>query len=352
MIEIVCPSCQARYQLPEGSIGSEGRKVSCSNCSHKWRAYAEGVDSEASPSADEPAYPPEPQMPEDASETAYTPEPPASAAPRTQAESDTVVEAQLADEAPSPPEPEAAPEPQSSPEPQSPPEPQVTFGSSAPIEPPASTPAISAGTAAAVSAFDSDSDAPNTTPPPAAGNRDEQMAAIRQMLSDLKDGADAEPELEPEQPRTVPAPPAPPMRVRPGDEEDSRDQLKSRIDQLSKAGRAAKGQREESGYNAAKLRRMHEKRAKKLQRSRERRKKSGAFLTGFTLVTLVMGTMVGLYILKPQIIASSPEMAPALNEYVVTVDRYRVELNETTAEWREWLVARFENLTAEEPKPE
>jgi hypothetical protein len=142
------------------------------------------------------------------------------------------------------------------------------------------------------------------------------------------------------------------MRKRADDDEDERDQLKSRIDQLSKAGRSAKGEPGQSGYDAARLRRMHEKRARKLQRARERRKKSGAFVTGFTLVSLVTATMVGLYVLKPQIIASSPEMAPALNEYVVTVDRYRVELNQTTAAWREWLVSRIEALTGEKPKEE
>ena len=96
------------------------------------------------------------------------------------------------------------------------------------------------------------------------------------------------------------------------------------------------------------MRRLHEKRAKKLQRSRERRKKSGAFVTGFTLVAMVTATFVGLYVLQPQIIAASPRMEPALTEYVVTVDRYRVELNETTAEWKTWLVERIGALGDDE----
>ncbi len=61
MIEIVCPSCQARYQLPDGSIGPEGRKVSCSSCTHKWRAYGEGA-APAQPSPEAVAKPaPEPE---------------------------------------------------------------------------------------------------------------------------------------------------------------------------------------------------------------------------------------------------------------------------------------------------
>ena len=79
--------------------------------------------------------------------------------------------------------------------------------------------------------------------------------------------------------------------------------------------------------------------------ARERRKKSGAFVTGFTLITVVAATMVGLYVLQPQIVNMSPKMGPALNEYVVTVDRYRGQLNEATAEWRQWLTERIGKLS-------
>jgi hypothetical protein len=209
--------------------------------------------------------------------------------------------------------------------------------------------AEAAASIAAVASASVGSAGPGETPAPAGGSRDEQMAAIRKMLSDLKEGAEPEPEPEPEK-TPEPALPPPSMRIRAEDDEDGRDQLKSRIDDLSKTGRTAKGQPGESGYDAAKLRRMHEKRAKRLQRSRERRKKSGAFITGFTLVSVVAAIMVGLYVLRPQIIAASPEMAPAMNEYVLTVDRYRVELNAATSEWREWLSARIAELKGEEPE--
>ena len=266
MIEIVCPSCQARYELPDGSIGPEGRKVSCSSCSHKWRAHPEGAVSETAQSPAEPV-----------------------AEPAAVAESGSMAE-------------------------------------SAPMS------------MAAVAAPGNETTTPSPAPPAATGDREDQMAAIRQMLSDLKESADAAPELEPEAP-PAPVTPTPTMRRR--DEDEDGDSLKSRIDDLSKLGRAAKGEAERTGYDAAKLRRLHEKRAKKLQRSRERRKKSGAFITGFTLVAMVTATMVGLYVLQPQIIAASPQMKPAMTEYVVTVDRYRVELNEKTAEWKAWLTERI-----------
>ena len=37
-MELICPSCEARYRVPDGAIGSQGREVSCTNCGHGWRA--------------------------------------------------------------------------------------------------------------------------------------------------------------------------------------------------------------------------------------------------------------------------------------------------------------------------
>lgn len=261
MIEIVCPSCQARYQLPDGSVGSEGRKVSCSSCSHKWRAYPDG-------------------------------EAPAAARPEPERE---------------------------------------------PAAGPAAAPESMAAVAAIGNEFEDDPAAPDPPPPPPSADRDQQMAAIREMLADLNQGAEAAPEAAPE-PRPAPVDLAPPVRRHAGDDEEDRDQLKSRIEQLNRQTRGDKGQSDKTNYDVARLRRQHEKRAKKIQRARDRRKKSGAFLTGFTLVSAVVATMVGLYVLQPQIIAASPQLAPAMNEYVATVDRYRGELNESAQGWREYLV--------------
>lgn len=35
-----CPSCQAQYVIPDGSIGEEGRTVKCTKCAHKWHQAA------------------------------------------------------------------------------------------------------------------------------------------------------------------------------------------------------------------------------------------------------------------------------------------------------------------------
>jgi hypothetical protein len=173
--------------------------------------------------------------------------------------------------------------------------------------------------------------------PPRAGGREEQMDAIRRMLDDLKRNSEDEPEPQPEaEARRQTARPEP-SRSRYSDDEDldegDVDPLKSRISQMDKSGKAERP----SNYDAAKLRRMHEKRAKRLQRAKERQRKSGAFVTGFTLVGVVTAAMVMLYVMHPQIIASQPQLEPAMNDYVVTVDRYRLALDEATAGWQAWL---------------
>ena len=33
---LTCPSCQKRFQVPEGALGDSGRKVKCSSCAHVW----------------------------------------------------------------------------------------------------------------------------------------------------------------------------------------------------------------------------------------------------------------------------------------------------------------------------
>ena len=182
--------------------------------------------------------------------------------------------------------------------------------------------------------------------PPASDSRLLQMAAIRKILSDVEedieeDAGDA-PEIETPAASVAPEPS---MHKRAWDDENDSDQLASQIDDLTRAVRAAKPLPALSGYDALKLRRSHETRVKKLQRAKDRREKSGAFLAGFTLVSTVTAAMVSLYVMHPQIIAASPKMAPAINEYVETVDRYRFEGNETAAVWTAWLAERISKIS-------
>ncbi len=289
MIEIVCPSCGAQYQVPVDSIGPEGRKVTCSSCSHKWRAYAPAAAAD-----------------------------PASEAP-----------------AESPAEPTIA----------------LTGEPYAERESPAATGADESAAPAAEAHEPSGAGEEATgEAQPATAGREEQMDAIRRMLDDLKRSAENEPEPEPEP--EAPRRPGPEPTMRRRDDEDTGDEdtgvqdtggdpLRSRIRQLE--GGAQPGR--PGNYDAARLRKMHERRARRLQKAKERQRKSGAFLTGFTLVAAVTATMVGLYALHPQIIAASPEIEPAMNEYVVTVDRYRIALDEATADWRDWMGERVAQLS-------
>jgi predicted Zn finger-like uncharacterized protein len=291
VIEIVCPNCQARYQLPDGAIGPEGRKVSCSSCAHKWRAHPEEPDPAEAPAA---AGQPAPEA------TPAVVTPPPEAAPAAPAASK-----------PAPAEPEAA---------ESEADPDDDEDVSAP---------------------------PANLPPPATGNRDEQMAAIRKMLSDLKDAADTGSDSSDGAAAGAAAAAAAsvgPSAKRREDDAPNRNRLEDRIDDVDKLAKMVKGEPTGDGYDATRLRKRHEKRAKRMQRARERRKKSGAFVTGFTLVALVAAVMVGLYVMHPQIIAASPELEPALTQYVNTVDRYRVEFAATTDEWKAWLSERIGNL--------
>ena len=75
MAEIQCPECAACYQVPDESLGAEGRKVRCAACRTLWYAKAPALAphpgdavaaaDETAPMADAPAdlLPPEPAQP-------------------------------------------------------------------------------------------------------------------------------------------------------------------------------------------------------------------------------------------------------------------------------------------------
>jgi predicted Zn finger-like uncharacterized protein len=285
VIEIVCPSCQARYELPDNSIGEQGRKVSCSSCQHKWRAYPEGM---------------EPAETDELAEAPQLAELPGTAEP-------------------SRPEPEPAMEPHAA----------------------ASMPSGAAAAGAAAAAAQA---------PAATGSRDDQLATIRQMLSDLKASADSGPEAETEEEPEPANPVSATARgfYRDSEAEERQDPLKARINQVDTLGRAVKGEPAQNNYDAAQLRKRHEKRAKRMQRARERQRKSGGFMTGFTLIAMVASVVVGLYVLQPRIVASQPQLEPVMNQYVTTIDRYRIELGEQTEVWKSWITEKIEKVSNDE----
>jgi len=43
-MRLICPNCDAQYEVGEGVIPAEGRDVQCSNCGHTWFQYPDGYD--------------------------------------------------------------------------------------------------------------------------------------------------------------------------------------------------------------------------------------------------------------------------------------------------------------------
>ena len=60
-MRLVCPNCDAQYELAEGTIPAEGRDVQCSNCGHAW--FQQSLEAEAARLAEENLF----ESPEDAS---------------------------------------------------------------------------------------------------------------------------------------------------------------------------------------------------------------------------------------------------------------------------------------------
>lgn len=76
-MRLVCPNCEAKYEVPEDAIPETGRDVQCANCGHAWyqmrpRSAVTETAAAATVAAPEPKPTPEPQA---ASVPDVTPEP-------------------------------------------------------------------------------------------------------------------------------------------------------------------------------------------------------------------------------------------------------------------------------------
>jgi len=176
------------------------------------------------------------------------------------------------------------------------------------------------------------------------GAPDEKLAALRKVLHEIESEEASAPEVAPDD-ASVPEP------MRPGADPSERNftpsaSLFRRDDHLTDLDAAVAPGKEQVVFTIADLRRAHMNRAKRHADAMARRNKRGPFLSGIVLASAVAATMVGLYVMHPQIITARPQLAPALNEYVETVDRYRAAGAERTAECREWLTDRIDSLTA------
>ncbi|MEM6973610.1 MAG: zinc-ribbon domain-containing protein [Pseudomonadota bacterium] len=290
VVEISCPSCDARYRVPAGAISVRGRRVQCASCGEIWRAMPEDVRPPPPPKA-EPAAP--------------------SAASVSGAGAGAAVDAVGG----------AA----------------SGGGADGPMDSFAERLArMRAGdgsdddAAAAASAGSGPGPDATTGPPVAektAEKRAEQMAEIRRMLDDLKGGGEdgARPDVSAmtaaaaaTAPGAAPtrreaAAPAPVSRG-----EDYVDPLREKLlepDTRAKKETTADGETQRAG-----LMRKHQKRSRRRRVVEKTRKSRGGFMTGLSLIVMVGALMTGTYLFRGQIAERLPGSGPALAQYAETVD--------------------------------
>ncbi len=64
MMRLVCPNCEAKYEVPEDAIPETGRDVQCANCGHAWFQMRPRVETAAAPVVAAPVTPPAPPVAE------------------------------------------------------------------------------------------------------------------------------------------------------------------------------------------------------------------------------------------------------------------------------------------------
>ena len=279
-MRLICPSCDARYEVPAGLIGEKGREVRCTNCDHLWYVPPPPMF----PALEAPALPPQAEA-EDAGMEAEVAEAQVVPDPTDQGPTSEPVE---------PAEPAGAPDAGETVEPAEAPE---------PVESPK----------------------PMKTAVPGGDVRSRQLAEIRAMLTEVqaqdpgrrqRKGPDAEP-ADPPTPvstgRVGSVPPPPPLP--PGQQ----GLLPEQDPVAGGADGADKGHPASSDGPAL---------AERTQKRRRRKAaaRSGAFMTGVLLAAIVAAVMITLYMLHPQIIARLPGTEAALTQYVATIDSLRVSL--------------------------
>lgn len=291
-MELICPSCEARYQVPDASVGEKGRQVSCMNCGHSWHAFPPLVlgssaapPTTASPGIDwqTPPRPGRPQAsglsyadPEPATKPVRDPEPPR----MDQSRSEQLAEIR-----------EMLAEVQSEERAAAALVPDEDDGRTHLAPAPKPDPESRHQTAAASSGTETDG-------PPAAAERGRSLGEEIEIEDD--------------------------------DDEDANDGVDPLRRRMAMHDRHTA--REQTDVN--RLRRRHDRRARRQKRAQAAG--SGAFLTGFLLVVIIAAAMTALYVLKPQIIARMPGTEPMLNQYAETIDGLRVNAHERFESVRGW----------------
>jgi predicted Zn finger-like uncharacterized protein len=278
-MELICPSCEARYRVPDEAVGGAGRQVSCSNCGHGWHAVrpvAPGVRSPTptpAPAASgaEASAPVQPVRPGQGQAGG------AAAGAHEMRTSEPARLAQLAEIR------EMIQQVQSD---ERAPGRESREGRAAGAYAPRAqhAPIAAPAGAAGASGAPGGSGVARTTPGP-------------RRVEDV--GQDGEPLHQ--------------------------DPLRRRMAEHD--ARAARERDEREKLRRSMKYRKHEKKAG-----------SGAFLSGFVLVVLVAGALLAAYLLHEEIALRVPESAPVLAEYVDAMDDLRSSIAEAYEQARAWVM--------------
>lgn len=276
-MRLVCPNCDAQYEVDDAAIPDEGRDVQCSNCGHAWFQL-----------------PPDLAEPEEDAEEAALFQSPVPAAP-----------------------PVAAPPAAAAP----------------PVAAPVAAPVVAAPPAADDAG--ADDDAPAT--PPRRTLDDAVLAVLREEAereaaarrAEAPRGVEVQPDLGLTAPaaaaRTAPEPAAPvaaadaptpdtqtpdtqtPVTQRPGARRDLLPDIEE-INSTLRAGSEAREQGSEEAEAAVAAR-------------------SSGFRAGFAAMLVVAVVLVALYVMAPRIAQHLPGSATAMESYVAAVDGARIWLD-------------------------
>lgn len=284
-MRLICPNCDAQYDIADDVIPKGGRDVQCSSCTHTW--FQTDKSAAASPKRSiltpTPATIPEPR----AEDTAATPN---RNTPPQRKPLDNSIADILRQEAgrgvPSP----------------------------SPVRAP--TPTLGAGKSRSrpLSRDASQDTMTHETPRPATGrvasrpveNSEERAAETLRRISRLTGDAESA--------RTA----AQPVEAAKPQEAGNRRSMPG-IDEINATLRARLEANEASGMTAAEQQQVVQRRG---------------FRRGFAIVLVLIGLMIAPYFFTEEIVAYVPQARPYMAQYIETVDQLRVQLRDVAAQVR------------------
>ncbi len=267
VMRLVCPNCDAQYEVDDAAIPEEGRDVQCSNCGHAWFQLPAGVADPETEEDDAALFP----QPEPAPVAA--PGAPQTAAPQPVTEPQPVPAPAAADAPPAPP--------------------RRTLDESvlAVLREEAEREAT-ARRAEAARSVEVQTDLGLPAPPPAAARMATEVSA------------------DPDAPASArgDTPTQPPGTPRPG----ARRDLLPDIEEINSTLRAGSEARSAAAADAAQV---------------AVAARSGGFRAGFVTMLVAAVLLVALYVMAPRIAQHLPGSAAAMEGYVATIDGARLWLD-------------------------